>query len=131
MQDRNGPAGHMGMLSGHFRAAAALFSMVAPWNGTTRYPQRKPPAVTTNLRLRDDAAANADTFAPSRVRPTIEATLAGIHDHRFTPDFANSRTVIQDAYLDARLDRLSKVRAGRFKTPFGIERPQSGSDISI
>ena len=77
----------------------------------------------------DGVPANADTFAISRVRPTIEGTLAGIYDFRFTPDFANGRTVIQDAYLDARFDPRAKLRVGKMKTPFGIERLQGASDI--
>jgi len=45
------------------------------------------------------------------------------------PDFGNGRTVVQDAYIDTRFDPRAKLRAGKFKTPFGIERLQSASDI--
>lgn len=72
---------------------------------------------------------NTDTFALTRVRPILEGTLAGFVDYRFTPDFGNGRTVIQDAYVDARFDPRARLRAGKFKTPFGIERLQSASDI--
>jgi len=95
-----------------------------------------------NLRLRgqihadarqffDDESlpASTDGYLLRRVRPSIEGTLAGIYDFRFVPDFAGNRTVLQDAYIDARLHPAFKLRVGKFKTPFGIERLQSASDI--
>jgi phosphate-selective porin OprO and OprP len=74
-------------------------------------------------------AANVDTFLLRRVRPTIEGTVFGIYDFRFAPDFAGSRTVLQDAYIDARFSPKAKLRVGKFKQPFGLERLQSASDI--
>jgi len=95
-----------------------------------------------NLRLRglihadsrdyvDDEtlAPGVDGFQLRRVRPIVEGTLFGIYDYRFTPDFAGSRVVTQDAYIDARFDPRLKLRVGKFKTPFGIERLQSASDM--
>ncbi len=95
-----------------------------------------------NLRLRglvhadtrdylDDETlpGNVDGFLLRRVRPSIEGTIAGIYDFRINPDFVGSRTVLHDAYVDARFYNGFKVRVGKFKTPFGIERLQSASDL--
>lgn len=79
--------------------------------------------------LNDDAPDTSDTFVVQRIRPIIEGTVGGIYDFRFTPDFGNGRTVIQDAYVVARFRPSAQVTAGKFKTPFGIERLQSASDI--
>jgi len=63
------------------------------------------------------------------VRPIIEGTLYNLVDFRFTPDFGQGRTVIQDAFVTARLNPALKITAGKFKAPFGLERLQSATDI--
>ena len=78
----------------------------------------------------DDATAEtADTFLLRRVRPTIEGTLGGIYDFRFTPDFAGGRTIILDAFAAARFKPGFTVTAGKFKVPVGLERLQSANDM--
>src|SRR4029450_8093885 len=77
----------------------------------------------------DDDRPNVDTFLIRRARPIFEATAFRIFDLRIMPDFGEGRTVLQDAYLDARfLDEL-KLRIGKLKEPFGIERLHSATDI--
>jgi hypothetical protein len=44
------------------------------------------------------------------------------------PDYGQDRTVIQDAYVTARLNSAFKVTAGKFKSPVGLKRLQSSSD---
>lgn len=73
----------------------------------------------------------ADTALLRRVRPTIEGTLFGKYDYRFTPDFGNGSAQVVDAYIDARFDPAFQVRAGKFKSFVGLERLQSGSDIKF
>jgi phosphate-selective porin OprO/OprP len=77
----------------------------------------------------DITAATADTWTFRRIRPTIEGTLNGLYDFRFTPDFAGGRTFILDAYLAARLKPWAVVTAGKFKVPVGLERLVSASDL--
>lgn len=72
-----------------------------------------------------------DTALLRRVRPTIEGTVLGKYDFRFTPDFAGGNTVAVDAYIDARLDPAFKIRAGKYKPFVGLERLQSASDIKF
>jgi phosphate-selective porin OprO/OprP len=77
----------------------------------------------------DVTPESADTFLLRRVRPTLEGTLGGIYDFRFTPDFAGGRTIILDAFATARLQPWFAVTAGKFKVPVGLERLQSANDI--
>lgn len=78
----------------------------------------------------DDATADtADTWLLRRVRPTLEGTLNGIFDYRFTPDFAGGRTIVLDAYLAAKLRPWAVVTAGKFKVPVGLERLVSATDL--
>ncbi|MES2013766.1 MAG: porin [Pseudomonadota bacterium] len=66
-----------------------------------------------------------------RIRPTIEGTVYGKYDFRFTPEFGDGKSQVIDAYLDARLDPAFKIRAGKYKPFVGLERLQSGSDIKF
>ncbi|MET0661392.1 MAG: porin [Steroidobacteraceae bacterium] len=81
-------------------------------------------------RFIDDVTPEtADTWILRRVRPTLEGTLGGIYDFRFTPDFAGGRTIILDAFATARLRPWLAVTGGKFKVPVGLERLQSANDI--
>jgi phosphate-selective porin OprO and OprP len=79
----------------------------------------------------DDPEGLKDSWQATRVRPIVEGTLGGIYDFRFTPDFGQGRTVIQDAYVTARFKPALQVTAGKFKSPVGLERIQSASDIRM
>ena len=79
--------------------------------------------------LSEDATIVDDQFLLRRARPILEGTVGGIYDFRFTPDFAQGRTVIQDAYVTARFAPAFQLTAGKFKAPIGLERLQSANDI--
>lgn len=72
-----------------------------------------------------------DTALLRRVRPTIEGTVLGKYDFRFTPEFAGGSASAVDAYVDARLSPAFKIRAGKYKPFVGLERLQSGGDIKF
>ncbi|HEY1283977.1 MAG TPA: porin [Steroidobacteraceae bacterium] len=76
----------------------------------------------------DDTPATANTWLLRRVRPMVEGTFANIYDVRFTPDFAQGRTVLQDAYVTARFKPWAAVTVGKFKQQVGLERIQSAND---
>jgi phosphate-selective porin OprO/OprP len=78
---------------------------------------------------RDSDQRGVDTFVLRRVRPIVEATMYSIFDVRIMPDFGGGTTVLQDAYVDARFSPRLKVRAGKFKPPFGFERLMSATEI--
>ena len=77
----------------------------------------------------DEQKPAIDTFTLRRVRPIFEGTVYKIFDFRIMPDFGGGQTVLQDAYMEARLSPAFKVRAGKFKPPVGLERLQSGADL--
>src|SRR5206468_3008991 len=80
--------------------------------------------------FKDDTEHNqTDTFVLRRVRPIFEGTVFTLFDFRIMPDFGGGQTVLQDAYMDARILPALKVRAGKYKVPFGLERLQSATDI--
>ncbi len=80
--------------------------------------------------LTNDYAGNPpDTWQVSRARPTLEGTLGGIYDFKFMPDFGNGKAIIQDAYVKARFRPEFQLTAGKFKSPVGLERLQSASDL--
>ena len=72
----------------------------------------------------DNSPVTSNTWLLRRVRPMIEGTFANIYDFRFTPDFAQGRTVLQDAYVTARFRPWAAVTVGKFKVP---DRPRAHS----
>jgi phosphate-selective porin OprO/OprP len=76
----------------------------------------------------DNSPVTSNTWLLRRVRPMVEGTFANIYDFRFTPDFAQGRTVLQDAYVTARFKPWAAVTVGKFKVPIGLERIQSAND---
>jgi phosphate-selective porin OprO/OprP len=74
-------------------------------------------------------STSIDTFVATRVRPTIEGTFGGIYDFKLMPDFGQGRTVIQDAFVNARFHTAAQVQMGKFKSPVGLERLQSANDM--
>jgi len=76
-----------------------------------------------------DPGGTFDTFTATRVRPIFEGTVANIFDFKFMPDFGQGRTVIQDAYVNARFAQAAQLEVGKFKAPIGLERLQSANDM--
>jgi phosphate-selective porin OprO/OprP len=72
-----------------------------------------------------------DTFLIRRARPFIEGTVFGIIDFRLMPDFGQGQSWIQDAYIELHPWRWLRLRAGRFRSPMGLEWLQSDSTIVL
>jgi phosphate-selective porin OprO/OprP len=85
--------------------------------------------VHSDGRFFADGADVPDTFILRRVRPVLEATMFGAFDFKVMPDFGEGRTVLQDAFVDARFKPLLKIRGGKFKAPFGLERLASATEL--
>src|SRR5665213_3049928 len=49
------------------------------------------------------APSSANGWLLRQVRPYIDGTIDKIFDYRLVPDFANGKTIILDAYADARI----------------------------
>jgi phosphate-selective porin OprO and OprP len=63
-----------------------------------------------------------DEFVMRRVRMIMQGRFAKYFEFRVMPDFANSTTVLYDAYLDVRFSQAFRVRFGKDKTPVGLEQ---------
>ena len=72
--------------------------------------------------LSEDDTIVDDQFLLRRVRPIVEGTVGGIYDFRFTPDFAQGRTVIQDAYVTGRFAPGFQLTARQVQ---GTHRPRA------
>ena len=72
----------------------------------------------------DSAIKSNDGFLLRRVRPIFQGTVNRDFDFRFTPDFAPSTPTIFDAYGNYRYEPWAQLRAGKFKTPEGLEQLQ-------
>jgi len=81
--------------------------------------------------LDDTAPDSANSWLLRRVRPTLEGTLGGIFDFRFTPDFAGGKTIILDAFGAIRFAPWAQLTAGKFKVPVGLERLVSSNDLKF
>ena len=79
--------------------------------------------------INDSAGAVTNSFLLRRVRTILQGTVAQYFDFYINPDFGGGTTVLQDAYLDVNFTPELRVRAGKIKTPFGIERLQSGASL--
>jgi phosphate-selective porin OprO/OprP len=77
----------------------------------------------------DDAEAVTDTFAIRRLRPYLRGRLARHFEFYVNPDFAGGTVVVQDAYLDTVFSPAFRLRVGKGKTPFGLERLQAVANI--
>jgi phosphate-selective porin OprO/OprP len=79
----------------------------------------------------DDREDATDTFLLRRVRPILEGTLFRHFDFRVMPDFGGGAPTLQDAYIEARLHPLVRIRTGKFKAPIGLERLRSASELTF
>lgn len=70
-----------------------------------------------------------NSFRIRRARPILEGTVFRYFDFRLMTDFGEGQTVLQDAYLDFRYWPQVRLRAGKFKSPIGLERLQSATDL--
>lgn len=74
--------------------------------------------------VNDDNNVQPDQFLIRSLRFDLRGTVYDHFDFRFMPDFAGSKLLVQDAYVDVRYTDVLKIRFGKFKVPFGIERLQ-------
>jgi phosphate-selective porin OprO and OprP len=75
-----------------------------------------------------DLTGTTDNFLVRRARPIFEGTVGKYWDFYLMPDLANnssSNSLLVDAYTDFKVSPEFKIRGGKFKAPFGLERLQS------
>lgn len=79
--------------------------------------------------LADDAGKLSDTFVMRRIRPIFEGTLDKNFDYYLMLDFGGGTATVQDAYIDFHYWSQARLRVGKMKGPFGLERLQSGGNL--
>jgi phosphate-selective porin OprO and OprP len=79
--------------------------------------------------LNDSNDAVVNTFSFRRLRPYLRGRFARRFEFYFNPDFAGGTLVVQDAYVDTVFAPAFRIRAGKGKTPFGLERLHSASNL--
>ena len=79
--------------------------------------------------LADENEAVSDTFLIRRLRPYIRGRIAQRFEFYLNPDFAGGTLVVQDAYLDTIVAPAFRIRAGKAKSPFGLERLHSAANL--
>lgn len=79
----------------------------------------------------DNDIKGNDGFFLRRARPIFQGTVDRDFDFRFTPDFAPSTPTIFDAYGNYRYEPWLQLRAGKFKTPEGLEQLQEDVNTSF
>lgn len=77
----------------------------------------------------DDEGAITDQFLIRRARPYLRGRFAQRFEFYFNPDVAGGNLVVQDAYLDTVFSPAFRVRVGKAKTPFGLERLHSAANL--
>jgi phosphate-selective porin OprO/OprP len=74
------------------------------------------------------AAPGTNTFLVRRARLIFDATAYRYFGIRIAPELGNGQVVLYDAYVDARPSAAFGVRAGKFRSPIGLERQVPASD---
>jgi phosphate-selective porin OprO/OprP len=80
--------------------------------------------VDSRTFFHDSDIKSNDGFLLRRARPIFQGTVDRDFDFRFTPDFAPATPTIFDAYGNYRYAPWAQLRAGKFKTPEGLEQLQ-------
>lgn len=70
-----------------------------------------------------------NTFAIRRLRPYLRGRFSRRFEFYFNPDVAGGTLVVQDAYIDTIFAPAFRIRAGKGKTPFGLERLHPASNL--
>jgi len=85
----------------------------------------------SHVFISDKTQLGTDTFVLRRVRPIVEGTLAKNFDYRIMLDFGQGTATLQDLHLDANFIPQFKIRFGKFKSPFALERLQSATALTF
>src|SRR6266446_906356 len=85
--------------------------------------------VDSRTFFHDSGIVGNDSLLLRRARPILQGTVARDFDFLFVPDFGGSSVQIFDAYLNYRYRPELQLRAGKMKSPIGLEQLQADVDI--
>jgi phosphate-selective porin OprO/OprP len=78
--------------------------------------------VDSRTFFHDAGIVGNDGFLLRRARPVLQGTVARDFDFLFVPDFGGGSVQIFDAYLNYRYRPELQLRAGKMKSPIGLEQ---------
>ncbi len=78
----------------------------------------------------DTANKLPNTLLVRRVRPIWEGNVGKYYNFRVMPEFSGTFTIL-DAYSEINFWPEARLRVGKSKTPFGLERLKSSQDMDI
>jgi phosphate-selective porin OprO and OprP len=81
------------------------------------------------FNLSDSNHQVVNTFSIGRLRPYVRGRFSRRFEFYFAPDFAGGNLSVQDAYIDTIFAPAFRLRAGKSKTPFGLELLHSDSNL--
>jgi phosphate-selective porin OprO and OprP len=76
-------------------------------------------------------AQQVDQIVLRRVRINLETTFYRWFQFRLLPDFAGGTLTLQEAYAEVRYFGWARLRAGKFKEPFGLERLMAAASLTF
>ena len=79
----------------------------------------------------DGGISGNDGFLLRRARPILQGTLFRDFDFLFVPDFGGSTAQIFDASMNYRYEPWLQLKAGKFKTPIGLEQLQADVNLTF
>ncbi|MDP9034289.1 MAG: porin [Myxococcota bacterium] len=79
----------------------------------------------------DTERPQTNTFLLRRVQTPVEGKLPYGISFLVNPDFGGGTTTLQDAYLGLDIEDGLRLRFGKFRPPFGLERLQPTSNLSF
>lgn len=86
----------------------------------------------TRTFINDNGIQGNGGFILRRARPILSGTVYRDFDFMFIPDFGGSSSPqIFDAYVNYRYEPWLQLRAGKFKSPFGLEQLQQDVNITF
>ena len=96
------------------------------------YALRIRAVLQTDLRLFvNDEHRYTDQFLFRRARLYVEGKASRVVTFRLMPDFGNGQTVLYDAWVDLRAIDALRLRIGKAKPPFGLERLQNDTSTTF
>ena len=79
--------------------------------------------------LNDEDETFADTLLLRRVRPILQGRLARYFEFHIQPDFAGGSLNLRNAWIETRFSPAFRLRVGKDKQPFGLERLVSSANL--
>ena len=81
--------------------------------------------------LDDKDELATDSFFIRRGRILLDAAFWKRFEFRFQPDFSQGKITLFDAYIDIVINPAFRLRTGKAKTPVGLERLQSATNLTM